>query len=152
MFAWRIAKKKYALDRSGVGAAINGGRWNSANVHAIYASLSLEISALEKLVHTGSILPLDLVIVRIELPDDKTLYKKPTLRALPKGWDVTPSSPAAANYGDTFLTKGDGLGLIVPSAIIPEAVNIVINPVHPRMADVKMKIIRDFEFDSRLRP
>lgn len=151
MIAWRIAKKRHALDRTGIGAAIKGGRWNGANIHAIYAGLSLEIAAMEKLVHTGSILPLDLVVVRIELPDDDSLYEKPPIKSLPKGWDDTPSSPDAAAYGDAFLLKGEKLGMIVPSAIIPEASNIVINPAHPRIGDMKMKTVRKFMFDPRLK-
>ncbi|PTN08250.1 RES family NAD+ phosphorylase [Nitrosomonas aestuarii] len=151
MFAWRIAKKRRALDRSGVGASIKGQRWNNANITAIYAGLTLEIAAMEKLVHTGSILPPDLVVVRIKLPADKDLYDIPDPNSLPEDWNTLPGSPAAAAYGDAFLFKGEQLGLIVPSAVIPEAKNIVINPNHPRMREVTMEIIRDFSFDPRLR-
>ena len=152
MLAWRIAKRRYALDRTGAGAAFRGGRWNSANIPAIYAGLSVEIAAFEKLVHAGLILPADLVVVRIELPDDAGLYDRPRVGDLPKGWDDLPSSPAAAAYGDAFLLEGERLGLIVPSAVIPEAANVVVNPRHPRMADVSMVITRPFAYDPRLRP
>jgi len=151
MQAWRITKKNRALDRSGFGASITGQRWNSVNIPAIYAGLTLEIAALEKLVHTGSILPLDLVIVQIILPEDPALFKIPHPDTLPDGWDALPASSAAAAYGDNFLLGGKYLGLIVPSAIIPEARNIVINPTHPRMEKVTMVIIRDFTFDARFR-
>ncbi len=151
MFAWRIAKKAHALDRTGFGASIKGQRWNSANIHAIYAGLSPAIAAMEKLVHTGSILPVDLVFVRLELPDDMAIYDSPDPTTLPKGWNALPGSPLAAAYGDAFLLKGERLGLIVPSAVIPEARNIVINPAHPRMGEVKMTVVRDFTFDPRLR-
>ncbi len=152
MQVWRIAKERHALDRTGMGAALNGGRWNSANHPAIYAGLTLEIAALEKLVHTGAILPSDLVVVRIDLPDDATLYERPQQDSLPDGWKDLPSSPAAAAYGDRFLVMRKRLGLILPSAIIPEALNILINPSHPRINDVHMNIVRPFVFDSRLRP
>jgi RES domain-containing protein len=151
VFAWRIAKKNRALDRSGFGASIKGQRWNSANIPAIYAGLTLEIAALEKLVHTGSILPLDLVVVLIELPDDRDIYDIPDPGALPEGWNALPGSPAAAAYGDAFLLKGKRLGLVVPSAVIPEARNILINPSHPGMGEVTMENIRNFTFDPRLR-
>ena len=151
MQAWRITKKDRALDRSGFGASITGQRWNSVNVPAIYAGLTLEIAALEKLVHTGSILPLDLVVVQITLPDESALFESPHPDTLPVGWDTLPASSAAAAYGDSFLLGMKYLGLIVPSAIIPEARNIVINPAHPRMEKVTMAIIRDFTFDARLR-
>ena len=151
MFVWRIAKRARALDRSGFGASIKGQRWNSANIPAIYAGLTPEIAAMEKLVHTGSILPLDLVVVRIELPDDKAFYVTPDYGALPQGWNALPGSPSAAAYGDAFLLKGAQLGLIVPSAVMPEASNIIINPGHQKMAMVTMVVIREFTFDSRLR-
>lgn len=151
MLAWRIAKKRYALDRTGAGAAIRGGRWNSATSPAIYAGLTLEIAAFEKLVHAGTILPLDLVVVRIGLPDDVDLYTSPRLQDLPEGWNDLPSSPTAAAFGDAFLRSGQRLGLIIPSAVIPEASNILINPGHPRMADVTMDVIRGFTYDPRLR-
>jgi len=70
---------------------------------------------------------------------------------LPEGWNALPGSPAAAAYGDAFLKKAERLGLIVPSAVIPEARNIVINPGHPRMGEVMMEAVRDFTFDPRLR-
>jgi RES domain-containing protein len=151
MQAWRIAKRRYALDRAGAAAAIKGGRWNSANVAAIYAGLTIEIAAFEKLVHAGAILPLDLVVVRIDLPDDAGLYDEPRVEDLPKGWSDLPSSPIAAAFGDAFLAKGNCLGLMVPSAIIPEASNILINPGHPRMSGVTMEILREFTFEPRLR-
>lgn len=151
MFAWRIAKKNRALDRSGFGASIKGQRWNSASIPAIYAGLTPEIAALEKLVHTGSILPRDLVVVRLDLPDGADLYDIPHPADLPKGWDALPGSPAAAAYGDAFLLEAKYLGLIVPSAVVPEARNIVINPGHPAMKQVKLETVRDFTFDPRLR-
>ena len=151
MLAWRIARKRHALDRTGAGAASSGGRWNSANIPAIYAGLTVEIAAFEKLVHAGAILPRDLVVVRIDLPDGVALYETPHLKDLPKGWNELPSSPAAAAFGDAFLTASERLGLVVPSAVIPEASNIVVNPRHPRMADVRMEIVREFAYDPRLR-
>jgi RES domain-containing protein len=90
-------------------------------------------------------------VVRLDLPDDAGLCDEPRLEDLPKGWSDLPSSPVAAAFGDAFLAKGNRLGLIVPSAIIPEASNILINPGHPRMPDVAMEILREFTFDPRLR-
>ncbi len=77
------------------------------------------------------------------------MYEEYDLNDLPDDWNALPGSSGAAAYGDTFLTKGIHLGLIVPSAVIPEARNIVINPNHPMMREVTIEIIRDFSFDSR---
>lgn len=104
---------------------------------------------MEKLVHTGDLLPQDLVLVLIELPDDTGLYQRYTVGDLPTGWDALPSSTAAIALGDEFLLATTYLGMIVPSAVMPEASNVVLNPNHPAFSAVAMKIVRQFEFDSR---
>lgn len=152
MRAWRIAKRKFALDRSGAGAYGHGGRWNNAGIHAIYAGLTPEIAALEKLMHTGDILPADLVLVLLELPDNDTLYEAPVLETLPAGWNEFPGSVAAASFGSDFLMQEKQLGLIIPSVVIPESRNIMINPHHPDFTSVTMSIVRPFKFDPRFRP
>ena len=152
MLAWRIAKRAYALDRIGTGPRIAGGRWNSEGVSAIYAGLTAEIAAMETLVHTGRFIPADLVVVKITLPDNPALYETPDPMDLPAGWAGLPSSPAATAFGDAFIQGMAKLGLIVPSAVMPEARNILISPAHPAMAQVTMEIVRDFAFDPRLRP
>lgn len=150
MLAWRIAKERYAIDRSGGGGLIEGGRWHKVGQPVIYAGLSVEIATLEKLVHTGKFLPKDLMLIEIRLPEDPALYKRPDPAALPLRWSSIPSSDGSAEFGSQFLLSGRALGLIVPSAIVPEARNLVINPLHPRFADVEMKVLRPFEFDKRL--
>ncbi len=150
MQAWRIAKRAYALDLSGTGARLTGGRWNSPRVAAIYAGMTAEIAAMEKLVHTSDLLPQDLVLAVIELPDDVNLYQRYAAEDLPDGWDALPSSASAILMGDKFLLGSKHLGLFVPSAIMPEATNVVLNPNHPAFARVTISIVRTFEFDSRL--
>ena len=152
MLAWRSAKRAYALDRIGTGSRIAGGRWNSEGVSAIYAGLTAEIAAMEKLVHAGRFIPADLVVVKITLPDNPALYETPDPMDLPAGWAGLPSSPAAAAFGDAFIQGMAKLGLIVPSAVMPEARNILINPAHPAMVQVTMEFVRDFAFDPRLWP
>lgn len=117
----------------------------------IYAGLTVEIATLEKLAHTGSHLPADLVLVAISVPDDPVLYEQHTdTGALPAGWDAIPPGNASADFGAEFLKTGRALGLIVPSAIVPEASNIVINPLHPEFSGVRFEIRRPFKFDQRL--
>ena len=150
MEAWRIAKKSYALDRSGAGGIAESGRWHHRGLPVIYAGLSVAICAMEKLVHTGPIIPRDLVLVRIELPEATGLFEELDPAGLP-GWQDTPPGDVPQNYGSDFLHSARALGLIVPSAIVPEAKNLVLNPAHPRFTDVQMSITRAFTFDSRLR-
>ena len=151
MEAWRIAKRSYALDRSGAGGIAGNGRWHHRGLPVIYAGLSVAICAMEKLVHTGPIIPRDLVLVRFELPDASGLFEELDPAGLPS-WRDTPPGEASQNHGSDFLRSARALGLIVPSVIVPEAKNLVLNPAHPRFTDVQMRIERAFSFDSRLRP
>ena len=151
MVVWRIAKQRYALDRQGVGGLREGGRWHHMGQPVIYAGLTVEIATLEKLAHTGSHLPADLLLVAISVPDDPVLYEQHTdAGALPPGWDAIPPGKASADFGADFLNSGRSLGLIVPSAIVPEASIIVINPLHPAFSKVKLATHRPFKFDQRL--
>lgn len=150
MLAWRIAKERHALDRTGAGGLAVAGRWHQIGQPVIYADLSVAIASFEKLVHTGSTLPKDLMLVEVELPDDPKLYEQPAAGSLPSGWDAVPSNDASSNFGAEFLRARRALGLIVPSAVLPEERNLVINPLHPRFTDVTMKVVRKFDFDERL--
>lgn len=151
MRVWRIAKQAHALDRAGLGGLVGGGRWHAHGIPVIYAGLSVEICALEKLVHTGSILPADLVLVSLVLPGAEGLYEELSAQSLPAGWDATPPGPASVAVGTDFLRSQRALGAIVPSSIVPEARNMIINPLHPRFAEVAMTVERPFVFDHRLR-
>lgn len=150
MRAWRIARAKYALDRSGAGGLADGGRWHAQGAPVVYAGLSVEICAMEKLAHTGHILPADLMLVALSLPDEAALYEAVDIDSLP-GWAATPPGAISVDFGAAFLRSGRALGLIVPSAVVPEARNVVLNPLHPRFAEVEFAVTRPFVFDQRLR-
>lgn len=150
MKAWRISKRKYAFSTDGEGAKRTGQRWSKVGVPALYAGFSVAICALEVLVHTSTVVPDDMVLVELELPDDDALYLNTVSSDLPDGWDDLPSSVAAQLYGTQWLQSGSYLGIIVPSAIVPEEKNVVINPLHSSMSRVSLSIVRDFTFDSRL--
>jgi len=151
MRAWRIARAKYALDRSGAGGLADGGRWHAQGAPVVYAGLSVEICAMEKLAHTGHILPADLMLVALSLPDDAALYETADIDRLP-GWAATPPGAISVDFGAAFLRSVRALGLIVPSAVVPEARNLVLNPLHPRFAEIEFAVTRPFVFDQRLRP
>jgi hypothetical protein len=57
---------------------------------------------------------------------------------------------SAAAFGTAFLQRGSHLYMKVPSTIIHEATNVVINPCHPAFDEVKLTIVRSFSFDPRM--
>ena len=150
MFAWRIAKAKRADDLSGKGAALDGGRWNDVDMPAVYMGLTPAICSLETFVHTNQYPSMPLKITRFELPDDETLYVEPTPDELPDGWQAIPPDRPSMAFGTKWLLSCQHLGLIVPSAVLPLERNIMLNPMHPAMARVKIDAQYDFMYDERM--
>jgi RES domain-containing protein len=146
---WRIARRAYALDKLGLGAREAGGRWNRVGTPVIYAGGTVGIAALEKFVHLAGLVPSDLVLVRVVLPDG-TSSETPGVAELPPGWDALYPGPASMEFGTQWAQEKRSLVLYVPSAIVPEETNGVINPAHAEFATVRMEIERAFHYDSRM--
>lgn len=150
MLAWRIAKAKRANDLSGIGAALDGGRWNDVDVPAVYMGLSPAICCLEIFVHTTRYPSLPLKITRFLLPDEPALFLELNPTELPKGWESVPPDRPSMAFGTKWLQSKSHLGLIVPSAVLPLERNIVINPAHPAIAQVQVDGQYDFMYDERM--
>lgn len=149
MRVWRLTRRAFtALD--GEGARLHGGRWNSEGTAVVYASTSLALAALELLVHVDPAdAPDDLVALGIDVPDDAPRGALPH-EALPADWNRVADHPACAALGDGWVRGGAELALLVPSAIVPEEANVLLNPAHRAMARVRLAVARDFAFDRRL--
>jgi RES domain-containing protein len=148
MRLWRIASGRYEpLD--GEGARRVGGRWNSPGRPVVYTSAHASLAVLEKLVWTDpEDVPDDLLLFEIDLPDD---LRVETVRAdrLPPDW-TGPGSLACAELGDRWLAAGEAVALVVPSAVLPEESNVLVNPLHPDAARIRPVDSRPFTFDVRL--
>ncbi|MBM4441102.1 MAG: RES family NAD+ phosphorylase [Candidatus Rokubacteria bacterium] len=146
---WRIARRPFALDRSGAGARESGGRWNAVGTSVLYAGGSLAIAELETFVHTAGTVPADLVVVRVTLPD-RASSEAPRLAELPRDWNVIPPAPGSIVFGTRWAAERRSLVLYVPSVIVPEERNAVLNPAHPAFAGVTLEIARPFAYDPRM--
>jgi RES domain-containing protein len=149
MRTWRIAIKESALDRSCKAAAECGGHWHKPGMAALYTASTAELAVLEKFVHSNGDEP-TLVLVAIDLPDDPAHCRIVDANELPEGWDEIPASGKAAAFGTRFLEECKHLYMQVPSTIIREATNFVINPTHPAYDQVRLEIVRTFSFDPRM--
>jgi RES domain-containing protein len=149
MRVWRIAQRKYALDRLCAGAALYGGRWNPVGLPALYCGASIAICALEKFVHVGQAPLPPLMLVAVDIPDRSGVFT-PAANALPPGWDELPTSASAQALGREWLERGETLAMRVPSAILPEENNVILNPRHPEFAQVALSVVRPFSFDQRM--
>ncbi|MGH7103148.1 MAG: RES family NAD+ phosphorylase [Acetobacteraceae bacterium] len=137
--AWRLCREPFA-DLAGEGARRYGGRWNTPGKRMVYAASSAALAVLEVRVHLD--LPADL------LPDDCTLVVI-DLDDLPIELVAEiPDDPVG--FGDSWLRERRTPVLQVPSAIVPESPNLLLDPSHPMAARARVVARRQFVFDRRL--
>jgi RES domain-containing protein len=150
MIVYRITKKEHAaLD--GMGGLYGPGRWHRKGCLVIYASEHASLAAWEKIVHVASFenLSANLLLVKIEIPDEIEIQTVPPY-VLVKGWDSFPFCNETVGYGTSFLQKKEYPALKVPSAIIPDEFNIILNPLHPDIQACKIISSNPFIFDKRI--
>jgi RES domain-containing protein len=138
LLGWRICRRPFA-DLSGEGARLVGGRWNNFGRPMLYTAATPELAALEVRVHLD--LPPELI------PDDYVLMSIDLDGLDIEGVDALPPDPA--HFGDLWLEQARTPVLRVPSVIIPESTNLLINPRHPAGPGI-IHAVRDFGFDPRL--
>jgi RES domain-containing protein len=134
---------------AGTGAKISGGRWNSQGIPMVYSSANIALAALETLsyIRAGS-LPFDRFLVRLDFPDD-VWSQRTVLDPLPGGWDAIPSGITGKRTGDAWVAAGTSPVLVVPSVIITDEQNILVNPAHPESAKIVATTIKRFVYDPR---
>lgn len=143
MRVYRLARAPFAaLD--GEGARLYGGRWNTPGRALIYAAASPSLAVLEILVHLDlppELVPDDYRLLTIKVPDDLPLKRLETI----------PADPAACRAaGDAFLQDGSRAALAVPSVVVPQEHNLLINPAHPLAGQIRTIQNDPFAIDARL--
>jgi RES domain-containing protein len=145
MSFWRLARRRFsALD--GFGAHLYGGRWNRAGLAMVYTSEHLSLAVLEVLVHLEvdpEDFPDDYVKIPIEVPLSITLD---TIERLPGDLDET------KDLGSQWFRSGKTVGLLVPSVVVHEERNLLLNPEHRDFPRLSILNAQPFRFDSRLSP
>lgn len=148
MRVWRLARAAFpTLD--GEGARLYGGRWNSRGNPVVYASVSRALAVLERLVGADpEDVPSDLTMFELELPDTLEIAAV-SAAELDPAWR-RPRSELCRRIGDAWIARQAAPVLAVPSAIIPEESNYLVNPAHPESTRVQLRDRAPFEFDPRL--
>lgn len=147
--AWRMVKAKHlAMAFSGEGAAKTGGRWNSRGMAVVYTSATRSLVALETLVHLNPPVMFNYRIIRLEF--DEGWVERLPLAALPADWKMEPPSLSTRQLGDQWARALRSAILAVPSVIIPDETNYLLNPAHPEFAKIAIGKPADFAFDPRL--
>ena len=141
---WRLTRRPWA-DLSGEGARRHGGRWNSPGRAVVYLSEDAALPVLEVLVHLDlppDLLPLDYVLMHVDLSP-----LAPTVEAGPI--DTLDMADSRA-WGDRWIAEARTPLLRVPSVLVPESTNLVLNVSHALAEGLAVPASRPFAFDPRL--
>ena len=144
---WRLTRPQYAPGLDGEGARLAGGRWNSPGTPAVYCSETLSLAVLECFVHLpkrlwgAARLPV-MAAVRIALPEGAEV-----LEAEP---DALGDETETRAVGDRWLAEGRHLALRVPSVVVPQERNILLNPQHSLAGRIRVLDQAKFRFDPRM--
>ena len=147
---WRVVKRNHATTAfDGKAAQRFGGRWNSPGQRAVYTSATKALAVLEVVVHidVGRRLP-RLVAFTFDVDDD--LVESLPVARLPRHWRASRGLEMTQRIGDGWLASGRALALAVPSAIVPEESNYLLNPAHARFHRLKLGRPVPFILDPRL--
>lgn len=87
-------------------------------------------------------------MVCIAIPDD--CFTEIKQKSLPSGWFVNPPPDSLKLYGDKFIRENKYFALKIPSAIMPEENNFLLNPNHPNFKKIKVEYVRKVSVDNRL--
>lgn len=146
--AFRVVKKNFKTSGfDGEGARLNGGRWNSRGIPVVYTSDSLALCLLEIFVHLPSYELLDdYVYITVKFETGLVLDAP-----LPGGWDDRPVSKISQFIGDQWIKEGKSPVFKVPSVLMPDGFNYLINIHHPDFSRIRIGESHPLHFDPRLK-
>jgi RES domain-containing protein len=142
MIVYRLANTQYGTDLTGEGARLNGGRWNHAGTPCLYTAESRALAVLEFSVNVNlNRILRNLCMVQIEIPDDILELSIPQL---PGNWKEAPAPIDTKDFGTNLLSTSTHPVLKIPSTVIQEEYNYLVNPAHPAGKNCRIVAVSDF--------
>jgi RES domain-containing protein len=137
----------------GRGAARYPGRWNERGVRATYLTTRISLGVLEVIVQAGTTTLDGFAFYAVDVPDG--LLTPLDRSRLPDSWRTLNGRVECRAFADAWRRAGTSCGLIVPSAVIPEAYdqgefNVVIDPAHPDFQRIRIDEPATLMIDARL--
>ena len=147
MFLWRVS---HYANLDGIGGLYASGRWHSRGHPIVYCSRNPATALLEMLVHLeidAEDRPEKFQVLKIEVPDAVS-RETVEVGSLPEVWMT--DLIATQGVGDGWLRERRSALLEVPSVLVPETWNVLVNPVHGDVSQLKIVAVYDHAFDVRL--
>ena len=149
MIVYRVGRLKYAKDLTGEGARLFGGRWNNKGVPCLYTSETRALTLLEYSVNVNlDDVPRALTMAIIEVPDSS--IKVITEAELPGNWKHAPAPSETKEFGSALFKDKKFSVFKIPSTVVPEEFNYLLNPIHKDSQLFKLLEIKDFVYDVRI--
>ena len=155
MSLWRIASEAPAYranDMSGQGAERSGGRWNPRGTPMVYASTTRALACLETMMHLAGtrVLPLNRYLVEVIVPTACWAARAKFPTAQQPTWDALPPGMASLTWGNAWIKSMRTLVAEVPSVVVPEERNVLINPRHADVSQIRTVVRRRWTYDGRV--
>jgi RES domain-containing protein len=147
VFLWRISNH---ASLAGDGGLRVSGRWHTRGKRVVYCAENPAAALLEILVHFEieiRDLPARYRLLKVNVPDDLRV-ERVSLTGLGSDW--IEDTLATRAIGDTWLTRATTPLLAVPSAVVPETSNVLLNPAHPDASRIVIVQSTDHVIDPRL--
>jgi RES domain-containing protein len=143
---WRISHHDSLTGEGGLRSA---GRWHTIGRPLVYCTQSPAAALLEMLVRLER--TMDAVVryrlIRIEAPDNVPIE---ALGAAELQADWIANRSSTQTIGDAWLARAPSALLLVPSAVVPETANVLMNPAHPAARRIRLIAASEHQLDSRL--
>jgi RES domain-containing protein len=141
---WRISDH---ADLSGTGGLYATGRWHTIGKPIVYVAESPAGALTELLVHMDpQFADEEFQLLEIEAPSAIAIK---SVSHLPRDWKGR--LKATRRMGDQWLAGNETALLRVPSAVVPDTFNVLINPLHSDAAKIKIVQNKRLRLDPRLR-
>lgn len=148
MEVFKICSEKYSHSLNASGAS---NRWNKKEEFVIYTGSSRSLSTLETVFHRAAInisRPYKILTIAIK---DNTFIKEILIQDLPNNWMTIEAYIELQEIGSKWYNSVESLVLKVPSSIIPQEYNYIINTKHPLFTtNIILQSAEDFAWDKRL--
>ncbi len=95
-------------------------------------------------------LPLNRYLVEISIPEAAWRKRSTFSGDRNVGWDAEPAGRVSLDWGTDWAANARTLIAEVPSVVVPEEWNILINPLHSDVASLNARKIRKWNYDARL--